>query len=222
MIHRPASDQIRPKVFKEIEEKYGSEKVLLVRSIGLLNANWELVDPLIPAVIHDLQNKKVKTIALTAIRTNSFGQIANPMQWRIDSLRELGIDFSWPTALDQQIWEDNTGYLDGVVGTGAQPKGTVLLRFLDKAKFKPRTVVFIDDKHQNLENVQEACKRVGVENFYGFQFEAETFAKDAAPDRWMLRFQLEEAAQGRAWPKDREALDNIKSGKYKCSANPAP
>lgn len=48
---------------------------------------------------------------------------------------------------------------------------------------------------------------------------AKTFAKDAAPEPCMLRFQLEEAAQGRTWPNDQKALDNIKSGKYKCIMN---
>lgn len=220
LIHRPAVNQIGPKIFKETVEKYGLEKALLLRSRVLLETRWELVDEKIPAVIHDLQNNKVRTIALTAVRTNSLGQITDPMQWRVDSLRELGVNFKWPTPLDKQVWEDNTGYLDGVVGTGGQRKGTVLLRFLDKAKFKPRTVVFIDDKLDNVENVQEACKRIGIENFYGFQFEAEAFAKDPVPDPCMLRFQLEEAAQGRVWPSDQEALDKIKSGKYKCGATP--
>lgn len=222
MVHRPASDSIRPKIFKELEAKYGPEKVLLVRSKSLLNANWELVDSLIPGVIRDLQNKKVKTIALTAVRTNSIGQIADPMQWRVDSLRALGVHFKWPTPLEKQVWEDNTGYLDGVVGTGRQAKGDVLLRFLAAAKYTPRTVVFIDDKLDNVDNVREACSKAGIENFFGFVFDAETFAKDETPDPCMLRFQVETAAHGFAWPNDQKALDKIKSGEYKCSANPAP
>lgn len=221
MVHRPASDLIRPKIFKELTAKYGAEKILDARSKSLLNANWILVDSLVPGVIKDLQNEKVKTIALTAVRTNSIGHISDPMRWRIDSLRALGVDFKWPAQLEKQSFDNNTGYLEGVVGTGNLGKGTVLLRFLNSAQFMPKSLVFIDDKISNIEDVQRACKKAGIENFYGFQFDAETFANDKAPDPCMLKFQVESAVKGAVWPNDPEALDNMKKDSYECSANPA-
>lgn len=217
MVHRPASDKVRPLIFKNLEKKYGAEKILDARSQSLINANWILVDSLLPGVIRNLQSKQVKNIALTAVRTNSIGHIVDPMRWRVDQLRKLGVNFTWPTHLEKQLWSDNTGYLEGVVGTARLGKGTVLLRFLDTAKFKPKTLVFIDDKFKNIENVQEACVKAGIANFYGFQFEAEAFTKDNSPDPCMLQFQIESAASGLPWPNDPEALQAIKSGSHKCS-----
>lgn len=216
MVHRPASEFIRQKIFKELTAKYGAEKILDARSKSLLNANWILVDSLLPGVIKDLQNKKVKTIALTAVRTNSIGQISDPMRWRVNSLRSLGVDFKWPAQLEKQSWDNNTGYLEGVVGTGNLGKGTVFLSFLNYAKFMPRIVVFIDDRLSNIEDVHRACRKAGIENFYGFQFDAEAFVKDKAPDQCMLKFQIETAVKGAVWPNDQEALNNIKSS-YECS-----
>ncbi len=216
MIFRPISDEVRSRMFRELAQKYGSEKTLFVRSKALLETQWELVDSDIVPAIKGLQAKKVPTIALTAVRTNSFAEMRDPVGWRIDMLRGFGVNFAWPSPLLQQQWEGNIGYRDGVVASGEKAKGTVFLRFLEHAKWNPQKVVFIDDKIKNIENMRDECARAGIKNFYGFQFEAKAFKNDPKPDECMLKFQLEAVLKDLPWPTDQEAMENIKKGSFSC------
>ncbi len=216
MIFRPISDDVRSRMVREIAEKYGFEKALFVRSKALLETHWELVDSDLVPAIKGLQARKVRTVALTAVRTNSFAKMPDPVGWRIDMLRSFGINFSWPSPLLQQQWEGNIGYRDGLVASGERPKGTVFLRFLEHAKWNPQRVIFIDDKIKNIENMRDECARAGLKNFYGFQFEAKAFKNDPKPDECMLKLQLEAALNDQPWPTDQEAMRNIKHGSFNC------
>jgi hypothetical protein len=89
-------------------------------------------------------------------------------------LRSLDINFTWPQPIEKILWSDNAGCQEGVIASKRTAKGVILSRFLDRAQFKPRTVVFIDDSMENIKDVEQSCKATGI-RFYGFHFEAETF-----------------------------------------------
>lgn len=199
-IHRPRARRTRSLVYEYIKEKYGSEQLAFARALALQHTIWELVDTQIPAIVQDLQHRHVKTIALTGVKKNGYGR--DPHEERVGMLQKAGVKFYWPTPLARQIWEYNTGYLDGVVRTGTQAKGIVLEKFLTTAKFIPRIVVFIDDKITHLETVRDSCLRLGVEKFYGFQLDAEIFTHDIIPDPTKFQHAMEWAVEHKEWPKD--------------------
>ena len=79
----------KPQCWKNIdkEEKYH------LQSIMLAGADFILVEPSAPSVVHTLQKKGIKTLGLTAARTGKFGVIEDTVQWRIDQLLKHNIDF---------------------------------------------------------------------------------------------------------------------------------
>ena len=51
----------------------------------------------------------------------------------------------------------------GVLFAGGAPKGQVLRTFLKKVGFRPKRVIFFDDKMKNVKSVNKAMKKWGVD-----------------------------------------------------------
>jgi hypothetical protein len=100
-----------------------------------------------------------------------FGLTARPAAWAEGTLRQLAslrVDFS-KTA--PRIPKETTGvdgelkYQGGVIFLKPGfDKGVTLVNFLTASHQKPKKIVFIDDKHHNVESVDKALSAVGIEN----------------------------------------------------------
>lgn len=110
--------------------------------------NLLLVEEKMIEVIKNLQERKVKVMALTAV-----GASRELRRWRVRNLNQIGLDFS--TSFDLQEVEFYklpycrniySAFYQGVLCTAHNPKGSVLIAFLSTIDWRPAKVIFFDDQ----------------------------------------------------------------------------
>lgn len=135
-----------------------------------------LVEQKTPDIIRTLQNQGVKTIVLSNALTGPFGKINDFVAWRVGVLKNFGLDFStsFPdlapkvfTAFDPTFGR-HPEYRDGVIHASEplknnKDKGSILIAFLNYADYKPSRIIFIDDKKNQVEEVENTLKRTHPE-----------------------------------------------------------
>lgn len=157
-------------ISKRIMKEVPIDKQMIFLSLMTISSNPVLIDDRTPQFIDQIIRRGVPAMALTANLTGKFGTIPKMEQWRVDGLRQLGIDFSktapCQTGLvfdDLASYRDNySTYLNGVLfvnGTTVS-KGEAFLSFLEKSRFFPNRVIFIDDREDNLKNLEEAIQKL--------------------------------------------------------------
>lgn len=137
-----------------------------------------LTESLLPDLIKNLQNRSIKTIALTNTMTFSNSSVfAAGQGWRDEDLLALGIDFT-KSFEEFFIFDELPPYAEGypilyngILYSNRLPKGEVLMKFLDKVKdtFNPSLIVFFDDQIDNIIDVGKAAKQINV-NYKGFLY----------------------------------------------------
>ncbi len=151
--------------------------------LGLITTSSDpiLIDDRIPQFLNQIIQKGIPTMALTANLTGKFGSIDKMEHWRIDNLRQLGIDFSKSSPCQTPLIFDDLAtyrgnystYLNGVVfvnGTTVS-KGEAFLSFLKKTGFYPNKVIFVDDREENLKSVEAAIQKLDKPmNFQGLHY----------------------------------------------------
>lgn len=136
---------------------------------AVLQSKFQLINNKIPELIKKLQNRGVKVIALTNFPTSDIDSFDNIRQWRIKQLLDFGIDFSKSFEVDKiQFKELNAShppsFEDGILFSNIYTEKAVLLTsFLDYIKFKPKLVVFIDDKYKNAKSVKIEMDKLKIE-----------------------------------------------------------
>ena len=122
-----------------------------------------LVDPFCLQVLDNLAKTCVPTMGLTGNFTGKFATIANMEEWKLDSLKNLGIDFSSRCPYRETIvFPESTSrgnypiYTRGVLFVNGifDSKGQALTHFLCKINYMPKRVVFIDDMERHLKTVE--------------------------------------------------------------------
>lgn len=171
-----------------------------------------LVDPNVISVLAKLKEQNIKTIALTKSYTGKMGQIEKMENWRIHDLANRGINFSYsfPELGTIKFAESASGqnsipmHKKGIVFTCNKDKGKILRSFLQTANFKPTSIIFVDDKRDNLESVEKLCQQLGIQ-FTGFHYTACRAQPDPGLDHKRARLQLATLAKQGKWLSDREA-----------------
>ena len=172
MALRPCGAHFRPTSWNGIDPK----EIPYLFSIMLSESEIILVDPLALQFVKELENKKIKTIALTAARTGRFGIIENAEDWRISILEKFGFNFSSSFPQKPIIHFDNETinyslFKNGILflGNEKNTKGDLLVKFLTKVQWKPEKIIFIDDKMSNLTSVKLALKKEKI-SFQGYHY----------------------------------------------------
>ncbi len=175
MVLRPCGARFRPASWKDIDPK----EIPYLMSIMLNEGKIILIDPSAPRLVNKLESRGVKTIALTAARTGKFGVIENAEDWRLKILKQFNLDFSKSFPKNQIIYfgdgakkeNDYSLFKDGVLFLGDEKstKGALLVQFLDKVQWKPKKVIFIDDKMSHLSSVETALNEAKIP-FQGYQY----------------------------------------------------
>lgn len=171
---------------KRIIQPLSAEQKVILLNLMLIQSESMLLDENAPRLLIDLQEKGLKTMALTASLTGPFGSISSMEEWRLAKLQALGIGFGAAS-----LWKDEIVFSDleafrgsysvykrGVLfanGSGGS-KGALLTRFFLKVDYTPQKVIFVDDREENLKSVEEALQTLypSVE-FLGIHY---TGAKD--------------------------------------------
>lgn len=147
-----------------------------------------LIEPAVVNIIQSLQDRGIKTLALTLLGTGSQEQIPFLPEWRSVKLQQVGVDFSKANIPDKIFTElpvKNGTYpmlYHGILATNFGSKGTTLGAFLDYMKWKPSQVIFFDDSLKRVNEVaQEMCKRnipfIGY-HYQGAEYVPGEFDKD--------------------------------------------
>lgn len=155
-------------IFKRILQEVPTDKKMMFLSLMTISSEPVLIDERTPHYIEEMIQKGVPVMALTANLTGPFATIQNMEQWRVDSLRKLGIDFSKSAPCHMSLVFDDlpsyrgyySTYLDGIFfanGTSVS-KGEAFLSFLKKSGSFPNRVIFIDDREENLKSLEAAIQ----------------------------------------------------------------
>lgn len=158
-------------ISKRIMKEVPAEKQMMFLSLMTISSDPVLIDDSTPQLLKQIIQKGIPAMALTANLTGSFGTIKNMEQWRVDSLRCLGIDFSESAPYKTELMFDNlasyrgyySSYLNGVLFVNGRvvSKGDAFLAFIEKTKLSPERIVFIDDREDNLKSLEAAIQKLG-------------------------------------------------------------
>lgn len=128
-------------------------------------------------VISFLQVKNIPVIALT----NRSKPILDKT---IEQLTSIGIDFT-KTALykdDLNVCLNYVGkYSNGIIFCGSNDKGKTLFKFFDSINYKPKKIIFIDDKLKYVESVEKSSKKLDIE-YVGIRFSLQDTKKNLSED----------------------------------------
>ncbi len=207
MILRPCGSHFCPTSWKNIDQK---EYIFLI-SIMFNESQPMLVEPSAPWFIKKLQAKGAKTMALTAARTGKFGVIENAEDWRLKILKQFDVDFSHafpesPLIYFDQVTKESDYLLfkKGILFLGDEKntKGDLLIQFLEKMQYKPKKVIFFDDKMSHLISVETALNETEI-SFQGYQYKgAEQLPQEF--DEQIAEMQFEYLRKNRKWISDSE------------------
>lgn len=205
LIGRPKARAIRRAIFKEYEQKYGRERIEHIHALYMMKGNGGLVEPNIKEIIAELQQRKIPTIALTAMGAKKWGNIDDLMEWRIFRLKQKGISFAFKNLKKRILWDDEAGYESGIIFSGKQSKGVTLQYFLENiAYYQPKHIIFIDDNTKHLNSVSEMCNRLKIK-FTGFHYKAAVFDQDQELSPEIARLQIKALDEKEIWISDSEA-----------------
>ncbi len=157
---------------------------------------------------------------MTAFCVGKFGIIPSLEDLRINQLRRLGFNFdnSLPEASNNELYAhllDETkgehswrrvSFKSGILFSCEFPKDDVLRSYLSFSKIKPKKLVFIDDKLNNLKIVERYCKNNNIE-FIGFEYVYAEKHNSKEFDFAQASLQLDILEYGKVW------LDDAKMSK---------
>lgn len=137
----------------------------------------ELVENGILKIIKDLQDKNIKTIALTHVCTHYSNIIPYMGTFRFNQLNELGINFNkkfyWKNLILKNLPETNKSYpefYNGILMTNLISKGEVLVEFLKQLNWAPKKIIFVDDIIENLQSVELYLSNYCYQNYYSIEY----------------------------------------------------
>lgn len=206
-LEKPHFEQC-PKETKECSFPY-------IASTLMLEGQSELIEPEIKDTIDALKKRNVKIIALTKIPTGKFGKIPNVEEWRYQSLKNLGIEFSQKMAGRLYFKSANANdpdqavFYKGILVSSKQPKGEILGKFLDEIDFQPDKVIFIDNHEDHLRSVAEQMKKRGI-TYQGFYYLG-ALKKQIPLDKSIVGIQIDYVFKNNHWLNDKAARE--KGGK---------
>jgi hypothetical protein len=168
--------------------------------VNLINVSFpsKILEEKTSFILKELQSKRIPLIALTAA---SCGQLQgkNLADLRISSLKSWGIDFSsaFPEIEEIRFTElkerlgNVPSYKQGILfangenrkGSDAYSKGEILIKWMTLLSFKPKKVIFIDDKRENVEEMESTLRTFDPSiEFTGIEFTGAIDYSDASVD----------------------------------------
>jgi hypothetical protein len=192
------------------EEK---EEVMRKASLSQLLAKRRLVEESMPELIENLQKTGVKVIALTNFPRGQYGAISRAETWRIEQLKDFGVDFSvaFPEESGYEFQEmtrpgiPSPLFEGGILFSHGFSKGDVLTAFFMKTQFYPSKVIFIDDLLYHHHSVQSALTSLEVP-FLGIHYvgASKHFGVCNEP---LLRYQFDHLLSTSTWLSDKFILE---------------
>lgn len=177
---RPNFKSFHADLFHQMMEPLSSKERIVSFTLPLLTTSGILIEPKSPAWIQTLQKNGIHVIGLTAAMGGTIGGVSVDKR-RVDELHRVGIDFSndllpSETAIlpnfQTPIFGNPPCYTRGILFTNEVDKGKVLVEFLKGISWKPKYIVFIDDRLEHLQAVEQALVQYdSTLQFQGFHFQ---------------------------------------------------
>ncbi len=172
------------------------ETTKLVRIVEAATENWLLVDEKWPETIIKAQNRGAKVIAFTKV-SGLKGNRANKL-----AAFDLIINNDLPELSSGSSFE----YSDGVLETECPLKGPVLEEVLQKINAKPKKIIFVDDRLEQIESVEEICHKHGIQSI-SFHYTATKAAPEL--DTAVADYQLHTLVKEHRWvPAEKAKADS--------------
>jgi predicted phosphatase len=138
-------------LFKTIEEWHKIQAVSKVK----------LVEPNVKDIILNLQKNNQIVMGFT-LRDQDFAFSA------IEQLSSLGIDFKKTSIIKNNI-RDDILFREGILFSSGMSKGIVLDQFFKRLNYKPKKMVYIDDKLKHVKSIEDYANKNNIE-FTGFRY----------------------------------------------------
>jgi hypothetical protein len=129
----------------------------LERKVVLTDENW-------PEFF--INTKQV--YGLTKMDVGKFGLIESMEKWRYNELKSLSVEFTSSNPIDlldytnpAQLGIEDSTFFKGIFFTGNASKGSIVKKILNNGQYD--SVVFVDDKPEQLHDVTKACNELGIE-----------------------------------------------------------
>jgi len=142
-----------------------TEQVLPLYYLVHFFINLQPVNQKTIQLIHDLQEQKIHTMALTA---RSMPLVERTIQ----ELARLKIDFSANSLYQypMKLSATHVGKYDhGIIFCSNNNKASVLFQFLNTIDYHPKQIIFIDDKLSHLSHVEKEVEARGI-TFVGLRY----------------------------------------------------
>ncbi|MCH9632288.1 MAG: hypothetical protein S4CHLAM6_06200 [Chlamydiae bacterium] len=203
------------KVCQTLAQTMPMDEYARLFSIALKSREVEIIDQKIYDLLNELSHRNVKTIALTHTRTGQFGTIEKMEDWRISELNDLGINFNQTSPF---VSEGSLKNLEGTVGSPSIKNGVIFTAEIDKGKVleeafkllpnKPKEVIFIDDRMDNLRSVESLCAKYQIA-FQGFHYTAVQARASKKIDEKLIEIQLDTLMKEGRWITSEEAAESF-------------
>ncbi|MBM3610842.1 MAG: DUF2608 domain-containing protein [Alphaproteobacteria bacterium] len=190
--------------YKEITSSLsGLEKDFLLTALTQ-NLPQRLIEEDTPLIIKNLQLKGIKTIAFTAVLEKIFDN-KNIKQIRFKTLNSYNISFEGSFDFKEITLKEisaynhhHPSYYKGILFSngenGSHNKGIVLIEFLKYLPKLPSTIIIVDDKKRNLQEIEHALKHsyphiefIGIEYQGAFDYAPKPISKKEFEDFWNER-----------------------------------
>ncbi|MES2607666.1 MAG: DUF2608 domain-containing protein [Pseudomonadota bacterium] len=176
---------LHDKIISSMKSKYSHEEFDYLVHCALVRIEFELLHPIMSEIVKRLQMLNISTMACTALLSGLIDSKHDMMEWRTKQLAMFGIDFS-STAPDDAAFqtiqfptyrENVPQYKNGVMITNGEHslthKGMVLTSLLSTMPVMPKQIIMIDDKMQNLENIEMSLNEIAYDgNYLAVEFTA--------------------------------------------------
>lgn len=173
-----------------------------------------------PALVDDyfikslayLRTKNIPAIALTHAGTGVFGKIKNTADWRVNDLKKIEVDFSYAFNSEKiQLADTSVGryigaplFQSGIIFTSGHDKGEMLEKFLNAVNFKPKMIVFLDDKEKNVFSLKKYCDANNID-YLGVHYTAVANRQLVPLNYERAQFQFDYFEKKGKWLSDSEA-----------------
>ncbi|MBI5346095.1 MAG: DUF2608 domain-containing protein [Chlamydiae bacterium] len=168
------------KIMHNLIDPLSKEKKDILFSLATKENPQMLVEPSIPTVLSNLQKQNIKLLALSSTLSGELGENIKSDEWYYQNLKNFNVSFenSFPN-IEHLVFKDLPFYCNsyplfykGIILTNKCSKGKVLIAFFKLANYTPRVVVMLDNKPENLSEVQQELKLFDPSiKFIGLQYE---------------------------------------------------
>jgi hypothetical protein len=206
-------------ILDNIKNRLNQQQIQELDSIMMLQRKVAPIDPKFINLIKTLQNKQIKTLALTQCSTGPLGKISSLEDWRIKELKKIGYNFdkSWDK-INTKFFETLKSTVElkrvpafkqGIIFSCGVTKSTTLKAFLNYVKLNPKKIIFIDDKRKNVNSIEQFAKKNKIE-FLGFEYTKVANTTLDPLNITMAKLQFDTLEKKHKWLSDKDAIKILK------------